>query len=71
MAGMALRRNGKRAVIATYGGMAIQKRPKTEVNGYVTLKKQMRKRSSQLSVAGEKWARSTTPRMKLVSTVNE
>ena len=42
-----------------------------EVKGYVTLKKQMRKRSSQLSVAGEKRARSSTPKKTASSTVTE
>ena len=42
-----------------------------EVKGYVTLKKQMRKRSSQLSVAGEKRASSATPSTTLSSTTLE
>ena len=40
MAGTALRRKGKAPLTATYGGMAIQKRPAIEEKGYVTLKKQ-------------------------------
>ena len=58
---MALRVKGKRPVTATYGGTIYQKRPKIDVNGYVTLKKQMRKRRHQL--------RAGRAQMAIVSTV--
>ena len=62
----ALSVKGKVPVKATKGGTPIQKSPKTDVTGYVTLKKHTRKRRHQLSAGLENTA---IVKMVVISTV--